>query len=117
MVSIEKILKERSIKNLLNFSIINIDKPSGPTSFGVDQIIKKALKLNKTSHFGTLDPMVTGVLPLALGRACKLMPYFIGKEKTYVGVMNIHNTIERSELEKEINKLKGGKKWEIHQQT
>ncbi|PIN93665.1 RNA-guided pseudouridylation complex pseudouridine synthase subunit Cbf5 [Candidatus Pacearchaeota archaeon CG10_big_fil_rev_8_21_14_0_10_31_9] len=107
MVSIEKILKERSIKNLLNFSIINIDKPSGPTSFGVDQIIKKALKLNKTSHFGTLDPMVTGVLPLALGRACKLMPYFIGKEKTYVGVMNIHNAIERSELEKEINKFIG----------
>ncbi|MBS3072735.1 RNA-guided pseudouridylation complex pseudouridine synthase subunit Cbf5 [Candidatus Pacearchaeota archaeon] len=107
MINIEKILEEKPIKDLLNFSIVNIDKPSGPTSFGVDQIIKKALNISKTSHFGTLDPMVTGVLPVALGRACKLMPYFIGKEKTYVGVMSVHNNLERNELEKEISNFIG----------
>ena len=47
--------KEKTIQELLNFSIINVDKPAGPTSFGVDVIIKKLLGLNKASHFGTLE--------------------------------------------------------------
>jgi len=49
--------------------------------------------LRKTSHFGTLDPKVTGVLPIALNRACKLTGYFIGKDKEYVGIMRIHEDI------------------------
>ena len=57
------IKKNKSIKELLEFGIINIDKPSGPTSFQVSEQIKKVLGLRKTSHFGTLDPKVTGVLP------------------------------------------------------
>ena len=47
--------KEKTIQELLNFSIINIDKPAGPTSFQVDEIIKNKLGLRKTSHFGTLE--------------------------------------------------------------
>jgi len=54
-VNLKKIKKQKTIKELLEFSIINLDKPSGPTSFGVDEIIKKKLKLRKTSHFGTLE--------------------------------------------------------------
>jgi H/ACA ribonucleoprotein complex subunit 4 len=106
-IDLEKIKQEKSIKELLEFSIINIDKPSGPTSFGVDSIIKKELNLKKTSHFGTLDPMVTGVLPIALNRACKLMSYFIGKNKTYVGIMRIHKEISKEDLESEIKKFVG----------
>ena len=52
---LDKIRKEKSIRELLNFSILNIDKPSGPTSFGVDLFVKQQLGLNKTSHFGTLE--------------------------------------------------------------
>ncbi|MEK6873621.1 MAG: RNA-guided pseudouridylation complex pseudouridine synthase subunit Cbf5 [Nanoarchaeota archaeon] len=107
MVNIEKIRAEKPVKELLEFSIINIDKPSGPTSFGVDVIVKKALGINKTSHFGTLDPMVTGVLPVALGRACKLMPYFIGKRKKYIGVMRLHKELDIKELNKEIKNFVG----------
>ncbi len=107
MINLEKIKAEKSIKELLEFSIINIDKPTGPTSFGVDVIIKKALNLPKTSHYGTLDPMVTGVLPVALGRACKLMPYFIGKKKKYVGIMRMHEEIEIKKIESEIKNFIG----------
>jgi len=107
MIDIKKIQKEKSINELLEFSIINIDKPSGPTSFKVDMIVKKELNLKKTSHFGTLDPMVTGVLPVALNRACKLMPYFIGKNKTYVGVMSLHKAISKKDLDSGVKKLVG----------
>lgn len=106
-IDIEKIRQEKPIKDLLEFSIINIDKPSGPTSFSVDQIIKENLKLTKTSHFGTLDPLVTGVLPIALSRACRLMPYFIGKKKTYVGIMRLHKEVPVETLNKEINNFIG----------
>ena len=107
MIDIEEIRQKKPIKELLEFSIINIDKPSGPTSFGVDKIIKETLNLRKTSHFGTLDPAVTGVLPIALNRACKLMNYFMQKNKTYVGIMRTHKETELKELEKIIKEFTG----------
>ena len=107
MIDLKKIQAEKPIKELLDFAIINIDKPVGPTSFGVDVIVKKKLDLKKTSHFGTLDPAVTGVLPIALGRACRLMKYFIGKKKTYVGVMKLHKEIPEKKLREEIQNFVG----------
>ncbi|MEK6891210.1 MAG: RNA-guided pseudouridylation complex pseudouridine synthase subunit Cbf5 [Nanoarchaeota archaeon] len=107
MINLTKIQEERSIEELIKFSIINIDKPAGPTSFNADVEIKKSLGLTKTSHFGTLDPIVTGVLPVALSRACRLMPYFIGKKKTYVGIMRMHNEISIEEINKHIKNFIG----------
>ncbi len=101
-LDIESIKSKKSIKELLEFGIINIDKPSGPTSFWTSQYVKRALKLNKTSHLGTLDPMVTGVLPVALGRACRLNEYLMHRDKTYVGIMQVHKEISKEILEKEI---------------
>lgn len=100
-------MKQKLIQELLEFSIINIDKPSGPTSFKVDEIIKKALKLRKTSHFGTLDPKVTGILPIALSRACKLSEFFMHKDKTYVGIMHLHSDISKEKLKREMQAFKG----------
>jgi H/ACA ribonucleoprotein complex subunit 4 len=94
---------EKSIQDLLKFSIIVIDKPTGPTSFTVSDFVRKKLKLNKTSHFGTLDPMVTGVLPIALGRAVKLTGFFLGEDKEYVGVMHTHKEQKLEELQEIIN--------------
>ncbi|MBU0958119.1 MAG: RNA-guided pseudouridylation complex pseudouridine synthase subunit Cbf5 [Nanoarchaeota archaeon] len=107
MVDIKKIQKEKPIEDLINFSIINVDKCSGPTSFGVDIIVKKSLGLNKTSHAGTLDPKVTGVLPVMLGRACKLLGYFMGHNKTYVGIMRLHKEIDEKKLKEEMQKFVG----------
>lgn len=94
----------KSLNELLTFGIIIIDKPVGPTSFSISDYIRKQLKLSKTSHFGTLDPMVTGVLPIALGRACKLTGTFLGHDKTYVGVLHTHTEQKIEELQNLIDK-------------
>jgi len=106
-IDLKKIQQTKPMKELLEFSILNIDKPSGPTSFGTDTIIKKALDLRKTSHFGTLDPMVTGVLPISTNRACKLMGYFIGKKKTYIGIMRLHEEVPEEKLKNELKNFIG----------
>ncbi|MEK6904359.1 MAG: RNA-guided pseudouridylation complex pseudouridine synthase subunit Cbf5, partial [Nanoarchaeota archaeon] len=98
---------KKSIKELLEFGIININKPSGPTSFDVSDFIRKALGLRKTSHFGTLDPKVTGVLPIALNRACKLTGFFLGEDKEYVGIMRIHEDVSEEELKKTMENFIG----------
>ncbi len=107
-MNLEEIKSEKDIKELLEFGIINIDKPSGPTSFDISDFVRKKLKLRKTSHFGTLDPKVTGVLPIALNRACKLTGFFLGEDKEYIGIMRIHDEIDLEEIEKTIkNKFLG----------
>ncbi len=109
MINIKKIKEQKSIKELLEFGIINIDKPSGPTSFNISDFVRKKLGLRKTSHFGTLDPKVTGVLPIALNRACKLTGFFLGEDKEYIGVMRIHKDISLKEIKKVIDKKFMGK--------
>jgi len=54
-MDLDKIKDDKSMAKLLEFSIINIDKSSGPTSFVVSNYVRKLLGLNKTSHFGTLE--------------------------------------------------------------
>jgi H/ACA ribonucleoprotein complex subunit 4 len=102
-IPIKKIKENKTIEELFEFGIINIDKSSGPTSFNVSEFVKKKLNARKTSHFGTLDPKVTGVLPVAINRACKLAGYFLGEDKAYVGIMQMHGDIE---LEKIKNAIK-----------
>ena len=106
-IDIEGIKKNKSLKELLEFSIINIDKSTGPTSFSVSQFVKKTLGLRKTSHLGTLDPIVTGVLPVALNRACRLNDYLMHRDKTYVGIMRIHLDVDDKTLNEEIKKFIG----------
>jgi len=103
-INIEKLKKKKSIKELLEFGIINIDKPSGPTSFDTSDFVKKSLNSRKTSHFGTLDPKVTGVLPVALNRACKLTGFFLGEDKEYVGIMRFHEPLSLQKIKKAIEK-------------
>jgi H/ACA ribonucleoprotein complex subunit 4 len=106
-INLDKIRKERPINELLEFSIINLDKPSGPTSFQVAEMVGKIIGARKFSHFGTLDPKVTGVLPVALNRACKLATWFMKKNKTYVGVMRIHEDVSEEKLKEEMKKFVG----------
>ena len=96
-------------KELLEFGIINVDKPAGCTSFDVVDKIRSMLKLRKASHFGTLDPMVTGVLPIALNRACKLTGFFIRHDKEYVGEMRIHEDISVEKIKEMIKEKFLGK--------
>jgi len=106
-IDIKKIQAEKTIKELLEFSIINLDKPTGPTSFSVSHYVKNILNLRKTSHLGTLDPQVTGVLPVATNRACRLNDYLMHRNKTYVGIMRLHADVEEKALKAEIEKFIG----------
>jgi len=103
MIEIEKLKKNKSIKELLEFGIIIFDKPANCTSFDVSDFVRKELKLRKTSHFGTLDPMVTGVLPISLNRATKLTGFFLGEDKEYIGTMRIHEDVSLEEIKKVID--------------
>jgi len=64
--------------------VLLIDKPSGPTSHDVVARIRNIAKERSVGHTGTLDPMATGLLPLVMGKATRLAPYFSGSDKTYV---------------------------------
>ena len=99
--------KDVELKRLLEFSFINIDKPSGPTSFQVSAHVRERLGVRKTSHMGTLDPAVSGVLPIAINRACKLSPYLMKKDKRYVGIMRLHEDVDGEKLKKEMRKFVG----------
>jgi len=106
-LNLEEIKKEKKIEELIRFGILNIDKPSGPTSFTISDYVRRKLKINKTSHAGTLDPAVSGVLPIMLGRACRLSDYLMHKDKEYIGIMRVHKEVSRDELEKVITKFIG----------
>lgn len=64
--------------------VLLIDKPSGPTSHDVVARIRNIARERSVGHTGTLDPMATGLLPLVMGKATRLAPYFSGSDKTYV---------------------------------
>lgn len=107
-MNLENLKQKKSVQELLEFGIINIDKCSGPTSFSVSEFVKKKLNLRKTSHFGTLDPKVTGVLPVALNRACKLTGFFLGEDKEYIGIMRLHEEVPLKKIQEIIdNKFLG----------
>ena len=60
-----------------------IDKPSGLTSFQIIKVIRRLYSIKKAGHAGTLDPLATGILPVALGEATKTIPYAMDTDKTY----------------------------------
>lgn len=63
--------------------VLVVDKPAGVTSFAVVQRIRRALRSDSVGHGGTLDPAATGVLPVCVGEATKLAPFFLGADKAY----------------------------------
>lgn len=100
--------EKRSIESLLRYGVINLDKPSGPTSHEVVSWVRKILGISNAGHGGTLDPKVTGVLPCALGKATRVLTALLNAGKEYVGVMYLHSPEKRNRIEK-IFKLFTGK--------
>ncbi len=98
---------ECSVEELLNFGVVIIDKPKGPTSHQVSAWVRDILHIKKTGHAGTLDPKVTGVLPVALGRATKLINLLHLVPKEYVGVMRFHKDFDEDRLREIINEFEG----------
>ena len=90
--------EERTIAELIEDGVIVIDKPSGPTSHQVTSWVGQMLGASKSAHGGTLDPRVTGVLPVGLGNAVRAMDSLHIGTKAYVGVMRMHGNIDPKRL-------------------
>jgi len=89
---------ERTTNDLIDFGIVNIDKPSGPTSHQVSDYVKRILGIKKAGHSGTLDPRVTGVLPIALGRATRIVQALLPAGKEYIALMYLHERVESAKI-------------------
>uniref|UniRef100_A0A0E0KE66 Uncharacterized protein n=1 Tax=Oryza punctata TaxID=4537 RepID=A0A0E0KE66_ORYPU len=84
---------KRPIAEYLRYGVINLDKPSNPSSHEVVAWIKRLLRVEKTGHSGTLDPKVTGNLIVCVDRATRLVKSQQGAGKEYVCVARFHAAV------------------------
>ncbi|KAH6652123.1 centromere/microtubule-binding protein cbf5 [Truncatella angustata] len=83
----------RDLKSYISSGIINLDKPSNPSSHEVVAWVKRILRVEKTGHSGTLDPKVTGCLIVCIDRATRLVKSQQGAGKEYVAVIRLHDKL------------------------
>ena len=98
---------KRSIEQLLEYGLIILDKPPGPTSHETVAWTKRLLKIPKIGHSGTLDPQVSGVLPLGLGEATKALGVLLYGPKEYHALGRIHSLPSKEKLDEIIQLFTG----------
>ena len=98
---------KRTIDQLLNYGIIILDKPPGPTSHETVAWTKRILKIPKIGHSGTLDPQVSGVLPLGLGEATKALGVLLYGPKEYHALGRIHSLPSKEKLNEVLEMFRG----------
>jgi len=98
---------KRPIGELLKCGILNLDKPRGPTSHQVVAWVRDVLKVDRAGHGGTLDPKVSGVLPIALGRSTRLVKYLLKSDKSYVCVMTVHGEVDEAQIKEVFSAFTG----------
>ena len=98
---------KRNIEQLLNYGIILLDKPPGPTSHETVAWTKRILKIPKIGHSGTLDPQVSGVLPLGLGEATKALGVLLFGPKEYHALGRIHSLPSKEKLKEVLDMFIG----------
>ena len=90
--------ENRKTEELANYGIVNLDKPAGPTSHQVTSYARDILKVKKCGHSGTLDPNVTGILPVAVGRATRIVQLLLTAGKEYICLMHLHKDVDEKRL-------------------
>ena len=98
---------KRSIESLLQYGLILIDKPPGPTSHEVVAWVKRILDIPKVGHSGTLDPQVSGVLPMGLGEGTKALGVLLLGPKENHALGRLHSLPSKEKLEKILDLFKG----------
>ena len=78
--------------------VLVVDKGSGATSFDAVAIVRRQLGIRRVGHAGTLDPAATGVLPILLGEATKLMPYLMDQDKEYLATVRFGVTTDTHDV-------------------
>ncbi|WP_330632295.1 RNA-guided pseudouridylation complex pseudouridine synthase subunit Cbf5 [Halocatena halophila] len=81
---------ERDIDSLCSFGVVNLDKPPGPSAHQVTAWLRDRLGVDRAAHAGTLDPKVTGCLPVLTGDATRMAQVFDDSIKAYVAVLELH---------------------------
>ncbi|WP_227374356.1 RNA-guided pseudouridylation complex pseudouridine synthase subunit Cbf5 [Haladaptatus halobius] len=82
---------DRSPADLLEFGVVNLDKPPGPSAHQVAAWVRDLCDVEQAAHAGTLDPKVTGCLPVLTGTATRLSQVFLEGSKEYVSVLELHD--------------------------
>ena len=101
-------VQDRSLNNLLKYAIMPIDKPMGPTSHEVSSWVKKLFPFVKRSgHSGTLDPRATGLLPVGINKATKVIRYLQLAPKEYVCLMKLHKPVDEDKIRKAVEYFTG----------
>ena len=85
---------KRPLHDYVRYGVINLDKPSNPSSHEVVAWIRRILRVEKTGHSGTLDPKVTGNLIVCVERATRLVKSQQSAGKEYVCVARLHSAPE-----------------------
>ncbi|MFC2042132.1 tRNA pseudouridine(55) synthase TruB [Chloroflexota bacterium] len=82
--------------------ILNINKPWGKTSFSIVAIVRRLTGERRVGHAGTLDPAATGVLPVCLGRATRVVEFLVDAAKTYLAQIELGITTDTYDATGEI---------------
>ncbi|MDE1826712.1 MAG: RNA-guided pseudouridylation complex pseudouridine synthase subunit Cbf5 [Thaumarchaeota archaeon] len=98
---------KRSIEQLLNYGFILLDKPNGPTSHETVSWVKKILNVPKAGHSGTLDPQVSGLLPIGFGEATKALIVLLLGPKEYHALGRLHSLPSKEKLNQVLKLLTG----------
>lgn len=99
--------EKKSMDELLNFGVVFIDKPKGPTSHQVSAWVKNILQIPKAGHAGTLDPNVTGILPVSLNKATRIVNFLHLDSKEYVALMRLHGDVEPERIREIMKEFQG----------
>ena len=101
-----------NIEELLNLGIVVINNPRGPSSHQVAEWARNILEVKKAGHLGTLDPDVSGVLPVLLGRATNATSFLMKHDKEYVGIMKFDGEISETDIDRLFKEFTG-EIWQI----
>jgi H/ACA ribonucleoprotein complex subunit 4 len=99
--------EERSVEELMECGLVVVDKPRGPSSHEVTSWLRKMLQASKAGHSGTLDPNVSGMLPVGLNKATRAMGLMLKSSKEYVGIIKFHCDVGKEKVEMIFNKFSG----------
>ncbi|MBI3640572.1 MAG: RNA-guided pseudouridylation complex pseudouridine synthase subunit Cbf5 [Thaumarchaeota archaeon] len=99
--------EKRTVQQLLDYGFILLDKPNGPTSHETVAWIKKILNIPKAGHSGTLDPMVSGILPVGLGEATKALIVLLLGPKEYHALGRLHTLPSNGKLQSVLKQFTG----------
>jgi H/ACA ribonucleoprotein complex subunit 4 len=92
--------ERRSVAEILAAGVVPLDKPAGPTSHQVAAWLRNVLGTEEVGHGGTLDPKVTGALPVAVNGAVKAVGALLSAGKEYVAVARLHEDRDEGAVKK-----------------